>query len=70
MKTYRNGVRTDNTTATAGSYTGMSNTSQELTIGSYGAGLAAFSGSMDDVRIYRRELTQAEVGQIYSSGRQ
>lgn len=45
------------------------NCNRELQIGAYDGGFA-WKGNMDDFRLYRRALTAAEVGGIYSSGRQ
>jgi len=60
MKYYRNGVLTDNTT---GSATVLADGSLgDLTIGKGGH---FFNGQMDDIAIYNRALTAAEVLQVY-----
>ena len=59
---------TDNT---AGTYTGMSNTAAQLQLGVEGGASAGyFKGDLDDVRIYNRALTAAEVAAIYAAGRE
>jgi hypothetical protein len=69
MKIYQNAAMVDDFSASTGSYTGMSNTTQPASIGALGDGAQGTIGSIDDVRIYKRELTAAEVGAIYASGR-
>lgn len=69
IKVFINGVQSDDTTLTTGSYTGMANTTTVMSIGAYADASQAFAGSMDEVRVYNRELTAAEVAAIYSSGR-
>ncbi|MCB9816610.1 LamG domain-containing protein [Candidatus Nomurabacteria bacterium] len=64
VKLYINGQRVDDTDLTSGSYTGMSNTASVVTLaGPPSAGL--FSGEIDDVRVYDRELSATEVGMLY-----
>jgi len=46
------------------------NNANALEIGSLGGGASAWKGNLDDFRLYRRALSSAEVGAIYSSGRQ
>jgi len=62
MKYYRNGILTDNTTSSA---TLLADGSLgDLTIGTYGGGFL-FNGQVDDIAIYNRALTAAEVLQVY-----
>jgi hypothetical protein len=72
LRIYVNGVNVTSSTATVGTYTGMSNTAANL-----GFGQALFSlinglkhrGYMDLLGIWKnRELTLAEVNQLYNSG--
>ena len=63
----------DDTTTQAelGTYTGMTNTSEVVRIGArgYGTGLRnEFDGQIDNVRIYNRELSAAEVTQLFDEG--
>jgi hypothetical protein len=63
---YVNGV--DDTTGNYmyGSYTGMTNTATSLLIGSADTGVQWwFDGCIDDVMIYRRELTASEIEKHY-----
>jgi hypothetical protein len=69
LKVYLNGAQVDNTTWNLGSYTGATNGTSPVRVGSFDGASHYFPGNMDDVRIYRRELTAAEVGAIYASGR-
>ncbi len=70
IKIYTDGVQSDTTTLTSGSYAGMTNGTGPLTIGMEHPSSINFAGDIDDVRIYNRELTAAEVAAIYSSGRE
>lgn len=44
------------------------NCDRELQVGAYD-GTLGWKGNLDDFRLYRRALTAAEVGAIYSAGR-
>jgi len=77
LKIYVNGVQVDNLDDNLGSYTGMTAPSNHLRLGQYvgsppmpaGSGEhLRFSGSMDDVALWTRELTSAEVLDIYTAG--
>lgn len=61
---YTNGVAG---TLDTDAYVGT-NATNDLTFGNNG-GLGLFNGNIDDVRIYSRVLTQAEITQLYNSGR-
>ena len=50
-----------------GSQTGPSNSPTGITIGSAGDGLHGFIGSLDDIYIYDRALSPAEVQTLYSN---
>jgi hypothetical protein len=62
---YVNGVlQTD-----VGHRAGAMNTGVELCFGSYpGGGLAFFTGLLDDIRIYKRQLSSCEINQLYNLG--
>ena len=49
--------------------TTIANSTTNFSIGARGDGAATFDGLIDDVRIYNRALTPAEVLQLYSLGR-
>ena len=66
LKLYLNGVRVDDTDSSTGTYNGMSNTTQYVSIGQ-GSGLYA-NGQIDDVRIFNYALTPAQVKTDYTGG--
>ncbi|MEK7812208.1 MAG: LamG domain-containing protein, partial [Candidatus Desantisbacteria bacterium] len=65
LKIYINGSLNNqgNTTHTA-----ITNTSSDLYIGNWGGAGRPFAGKIDEVRVYNRTLTPAEVNSHYSSG--
>jgi hypothetical protein len=69
---YLNGSAVAATGSTAGTYTGMSNTAADVTVGCiFRDGTPTFAnGLIDDFRIYNRALSAAEVMAIFSSGRE
>jgi hypothetical protein len=69
---YLNGSAVAATGSTAGTYTGMSNTAADVTVGCiFRDGSPTFAnGLIDEVRIFNRELSAAEVMGIFSSGRE
>jgi hypothetical protein len=71
MRLYINGaVRTvNNNFGDASGITALNN-AEPLCIGADSAGNNNWKGNLDDVRLYRRALSAAEVGAIFSSGRQ
>lgn len=70
IKVYISGVKVDNTTDTSGTYTGTTNGTSPLSIGIHTSTSNPLGGSVDDVRIYSRELSPEEVSALYSSGRE
>ena len=58
---YQNGVLISSTNTTVGTYVQMQNTTSDLTLGRTSA---AYEGLMDNVCLFEKELTQAEVLQI------
>lgn len=69
MKIYLNGIALDVTISQANSYTGMSNTSKDLSIGAgRTTGAANFIGQMADVCIFRTDLSGIEVSELYNGG--
>lgn len=70
LKIFVNGVEDASPTrSTSGTYTGMSNTTKRVLVGTRAdsGSVEVFTGNADDIRIYNRELTAAEVAAIYSS---
>jgi photosystem II stability/assembly factor-like uncharacterized protein len=65
MKLYYNGVLVDNTTF---GYTNTTAASLPINIGAdqFGSMSNFFSGSLDDIRIYNRALSDAEILQLYN----
>lgn len=65
---YINGVVVDDTSSDALPYTGMTNGTAHLRVGTAATTSNPLGGSVDDVRIYSRALTSAEVSALYSEG--
>jgi len=61
MKIYINGEQKNDATASAGSYTGMTNTTAELRIGRGSSTPHYFDGKIDEVKLVDRELTAEEI---------
>ena len=63
---YLNGTLVAHTAGAQGAFS----TSQNLIIGeaNFGGASSAFSGSFDDVRVYNRALSAAEMAQLYEQG--
>jgi len=70
LEVYVNGVASADVKTSSASYTGMSNTSAAVRVGSRELSGLYLGGDMDDVRIYNRELSPAEVMALFSEGRQ
>ncbi|MCD6522786.1 MAG: LamG domain-containing protein [Candidatus Diapherotrites archaeon] len=71
MHIYFNGTNVDGSTSyTSGTYTGMKNTGKNPEIGRYrGSSTQYFNGTIDEIKIYRRELSQAEIQELYNQGK-
>ena len=69
IEVYLDGTNDTTTQDGVGSYTGMTNSGNNVGIGSR-AGTAAseFQGDMDNIRFYNRELTLSEVGDLFAEG--
>jgi len=68
IKMYLNNVEcTNRTNFSAGTYTGMGNTTRPVTIGN-NAGQFFFSGEFDEVGFWDRVLTTTERGNLYNGG--
>ena len=69
IKCYLNSTSLAATNQTAGSYTGMSNTTAPVILGRQGnIALGYFNGRLDQTRIWKaRELTQTEITNIYNN---
>jgi hypothetical protein len=65
IKLYVNGVLQTTTTNTTGN---MTHSTQPLMLGMNPPLENPFDGSIDEVRLYNRDLTQEEVNQLYSQG--
>jgi len=67
---YFNGTNVDGATDyNYGTYTGMTNTIEPVTIGRYHASsdYIYFKGSIDDMKIYNRSLSASEIEELYNS---
>lgn len=65
-KIYIDGIQRDSGDFSGGTYIAMENTAQTVSIGRISSGINAyFDGSIDDVRIYNKALSQAEIAEIY-----
>lgn len=67
LSLYLNGSAVDNTNSSAGVYTGMPNTASNVYIGGW-AGVDYANGKIDEVSFWDKELSVAEVLEIYNSG--
>jgi hypothetical protein len=65
IKAYWNAVEKTGTDESSGTYVAMENSANNLNLGTDGTGY--FSGSMSDVRIYNRALSQEEITKLYES---
>jgi hypothetical protein len=63
LKLYINGTRVDTADAGTGTYTSMTAGTEGVTLGFFDTGnfAAYFTGRLDEVKIYRRELTPEDV---------
>jgi hypothetical protein len=68
IKLYLNGVRVDDSDDSSGSYTAMEGSTAENLIGRYSTSYA--DGSICDVRVYDKELTQVEIIDVMNTGNQ
>lgn len=66
-KIYVNNSQVDNANVSAGTYTGMANVATAFQIGRRINELF-FSGDVDEVGVWQRELTTAEISELYNSG--
>jgi hypothetical protein len=68
VKIYINGAAVDNANSTAGSFGGPNTASLPFRIGTRfvsNAAASPFNGSIDDIRVYNRVLSAAEVSALY-----
>lgn len=68
IEIYIDGVASSNQNNNSGSYTGMSNTTESLYIGKQAATFA--NGKISNVKLWNRELTQAEITELYNRERE
>ena len=68
MTIYINGNAETPTNVVKNTYTAMSNTSANFTIGKYNASSSNINSTMDEVSIFDVELSSTEVTNIYNSG--
>jgi hypothetical protein len=69
IKLYLNGVRVDDGTDSRGTFDSIPNTTAPFVIGATDPPNYYFAGKIDDVRVYNRTLSDAEVKQLYNAGR-
>ena len=69
IHTYLDGVLTDGTATTGGGYVAMENTNAPFVVGRRSTAAYSFNGSIDELRVYNRTLSLAEVQNINASGR-
>ncbi|MDP7693686.1 MAG: Ig-like domain-containing protein, partial [Vicinamibacterales bacterium] len=69
IRLYLNGIQVDDANDNSGSYAGMPDTSVPVNIGGYEALSDYTDGAIDEVRIYSRELSAAEVSTLHGAGR-
>lgn len=67
IKVFVDGVRADTTDLASLPYAGMNDTAGRLHIGAVD-GIEAIPGRIAGIRLYNRELTAAEIAQIYNAG--
>lgn len=67
FKIYMNNVEVQNTARTAGTYTGMTNTTSNLFIGSYALGNYWLVAKLDHVRIWNKVLSDDERLKVYTN---
>jgi hypothetical protein len=67
MKIYLNGSQVNNGTESAGTYVAMENLSANLEIGKYSSNYA--KGSIDEAKVYSKELSASEVLKNYNNGK-
>lgn len=68
MKIYINNSRVDNASDDAGVYVAMHDTANPVNIGRAGITTAYFKGLLDEVVIWNKELTTAEISELYNGG--
>ena len=69
MSIYLNGEAVDDQNTTSGSYTAMENKDGVVTIGASLNGSNYANGAITECSIWDKELTQAEVNELYNSGK-
>jgi hypothetical protein len=68
IKMYKNGALISSTNASSLPYTGMSNKVANVVIGNDTAGSYPFSGIQDEIGLWNRVLTDAEMTELYNGG--
>lgn len=68
MKVYMDGVLQGVTRLETGTYTGMINASTKITVGKRGWQNGVPINLIDEIKIFDKELTQAEIDQDYANG--
>jgi len=66
MKIYVDGIRVDDTTVSAGTYTAMNNKTTPVYIGKLNSSYAV--GNIDEVAIFNSELSASDITSIYNGG--
>ncbi len=65
LNVYVDSVNITSSNQTGGTYVGMINTTQPVSMGRVGSGASDFTGELDGVGIWDAELSQSEVDDIY-----
>jgi len=68
IKVYVNAALNTQGTSSAGSYTAMHNTANDVEVGAWISNSTYFNGKIDEVAIIPSELSQAQITAIYNSG--
>ena len=68
IEIYLDGTNDTTTQDGVGSYTGMTNTTNDIGVGARTSNVNPFQGEMDNVRFFDRELSAAEVTQLFNEG--
>ena len=67
FKIYVDGIRVDDGTTSGGTFTGLANDDSPVTIGSF-SNNNAFNGTIDEVAIWNRTLSEEEIQNLYKRG--
>jgi len=68
IKLYKNGAALGLSSASSGSYTGLRDSGDKMEIGRWNGTGVNFTGNIDEVSVWNKELSAAEVTEIYNLG--